>query len=96
MLLHVVLFSGLCVNLAMSSHSAANLMNFSDDGFITPSPWHDLRMTYRPYSQGVERFHTKKIYLLPRPEQTPRRSGILPRAETTLPEVPDSPFYHPQ
>jgi hypothetical protein len=30
---HTVLFSGLRVNLAMSSHSAANLKNFSD-GFM--------------------------------------------------------------
>ena len=30
MWVHTVLFSGLRVNLAMSSHSAANFMNFSD------------------------------------------------------------------
>jgi len=30
MWVHTVLFSGLRVNFAMSSHSAANFMNFSD------------------------------------------------------------------
>ena len=35
---HTALFSGVCVNLAIRSHSAANLTNFSE-GFIRPSPY---------------------------------------------------------